>query len=82
MPNLCCELPRVRRWSSGVKTCSVLGAWQGDSCALTSHGWAGRQAAEGRSGQFCTVGSWPVAALRFQQGVLSPRPLCPRRRGA
>ena len=82
MPNPCRELPRVRRWSSGVKTCPVLGAWQGDSCGLTSRRQAGGRAAEGRSGQFCTVGPWPVAALRFQQGVLSLRPLCPQQRGA
>lgn len=62
--------------------CPVLGTWQGDSCVLVSHRRAGRQVAGGRSSEFCPVRPWPVATLRFQQGVLSPRPLCPWQRGA
>lgn len=59
MPNLCRELPRVRQWSSGVKTCPVLGAWQGDSCGLTSRGQAGgRRKAGAVSSALSGPGPW------------------------
>ena len=57
MPAPCRELPRARWWSPGMKTCPVLGAWQGDSCVLTSRRQAGG-GAEGRSSQFRTGGPW------------------------
>ena len=43
MPAPCRELPRARWWSPGMKTCPVLGTWQGDSCVLTSRRQAGRR---------------------------------------